>query len=59
MDLTIAINLDNDAFQEGCCGDELRRIFSVIAARVEAGATASDIGDANGNTVGSWQIVQG
>jgi hypothetical protein len=57
--LTIAIDLDNSAFENDRIG-ELQRLFENLCERLpEEGATSAEISlrDSNGNWVGSAQII--
>jgi len=57
MKLTLNITMDNAAFEDNC---ELSRILvqlsSDLAGRTFKGEHASTLRDANGNTVGTWEI---
>lgn len=62
MDFILKINTDNEAFS-GSPGRELSRIMRKLASRIEDGilddqASAGRLMDANGNTVGEWEITE-
>lgn len=57
--LTVKIETDNEAFEDGARGPELARILRKIAARVDDLGSLADGGkvmDVNGNSVGHWEV---
>ena len=57
MELNIKINMDNAAFEES---NEISRILKGIAALFETSVNTdkTNIRDANGNTVGYFEVVE-
>jgi hypothetical protein len=55
MEMTLKIDLDNDAFRPTPC-DELARILRQIAIDLERGMTFGVARDHNGNSCGTWGI---
>lgn len=58
--LKVKVKTDNDAFAEdnGGPGEECARIMRRIADSLDEGYTSGLCVDANGNTVGSWEVTQ-
>jgi hypothetical protein len=52
---TLTITTDNAAFEEDARG-EVARILRTAAAAIEAGRDTARLRDANGNTVGSFDL---
>lgn len=57
MKATITIEMDNAAF-ENRPASELARILKDITLRVKQGDSDFSVHDINGNTVGSFNIIQ-
>ena len=62
MEFQLTINMDNAAFDDDL-GGELARIVRHVARRLEDDSVTGDllskcsVRDANGNTVGSWEVT--
>ena len=54
MNITIQINTDNAAFEDG---GEVARILSIVAEKIEDGICQFPIHDLNGNKVGQVKSV--
>lgn len=55
---TVTIDTDNAAFDSTSGKQrEIARILKEIAGLVRAGEDSGKVRDANGNTVGSWEIT--
>lgn len=58
MKLIIDINLDNDAFQDGNCINEIERIFNQIINKLNTGREEGLCIDVNDNVVGDFDIIK-
>jgi len=56
MDFKLNLNMDNAAFDEHVA-EPLREIFGDIIALIAMGNQSGNAVDANGNTVGTWEIT--
>lgn len=56
MKLTIEIELDNAAFQDGHRNDEVAEILEYLARAFKRDKIPNRVSDINGNTVGSVDI---
>ena len=55
MQFTLAIESDNEAFAEA--QSEVVRILRDVADQMESGTDCANIRDANGNTVGTFELL--
>jgi hypothetical protein len=55
-DLTIRINVDNAAFQDGDSYNLAAQVLRV-STLIDQGLESGTIMDGNGNTVGEWEVV--
>jgi len=55
--LTITIETENDAFQDGNMNQEIVRILLSVANKIDSGITTEYIKDLNGNTVGKFVLT--
>ena len=51
--ITISINTENSAFEDGDGNIELARILRDLASKVESGSNSETLRDINGNKVGT------
>jgi len=56
MQLTLKLTTENDAFEKDFQG-EIMRILMRAAGQMEEEANCRPLFDANGNTVGQWEIT--
>lgn len=53
----LTIETNNDAFTNGRKPIELARLLNVVAKRIRNGETEGQVRDANGNTVGRFEVT--
>lgn len=58
MKFTLTFDCDNAAFENDLRVESVA-ILAEVTERVEAGHTAGNVRDSNGNTVGSWSFTPG
>jgi len=52
--MRVEFKTNNSAFE--CFEDEIARILCSIARKIESGSTSGKVIDANGNSIGEWEV---